>query len=545
MKLSKVNRRNTSFFTQQQLDFCYNTDVFSQFITEPISIDAFFNQIQRKKKAFSPAQRKVLRDRLLEKTFSDNVKYCGYVSQENEGLLRSNIESLTNENTFTVVTGHQMVAMTGPLYVIYKIAHVIRLCELLKNTYPDYNFVPVFWLASEDHDYQEVRSFNLFNRSFSWDTQQSGPVGRFRMENWEQVLVEFSELFKNHPESEIFELISAFEGDNYADAYMRLIGRLFGKYGLVMINADDNVFKRQFIPYMEREINEHFSYKAITKTTEKLLQIGGREQITPREINLFYINNTVRERLIERGDQIEIPTQGIYSKEEVLKWIRNKPEDFSPNVSLRPLYQEVLLPNICYVGGAGEINYWLQLKGVFDIANIPFPLLQTRNSFVWIDQNTSEKLNKLNLSPADIFKELHVLQREYMESFAGEEIDFNNIDEQFHKLQQVMLNNTLEIDPSLESYAVAESVRMEKQVQHFKDKLYKTVKSKHDKNLKIIQQIKDKLFPNNQLQERYTNFFQLAPDGNYSNVLRQIVECTEPLTNDIIIVEATDQYSNN
>jgi len=541
MKLSKINRRETGFFSQQQSDFCYNPNVFSQFITEPFSVDAILRQIQRKKKKFLPEQRKVISNSLLEKYFPSEISTNKYIPLENEKIVRANIESLSQENTFTIVTGHQLVAMTGPLYLIYKIAHVVRLCELLKTNYSQYNFVPIFWIASEDHDYEEIRNFNLFNKTFSWNTQQSGPVGRFKMNNWKELLTEFSDLFKNNPESEIFKLIENFKGDNYADAYMKLIGHLFGHYGLVMVNADDKVLKRQFIPYMEREINEHFSYKEIVETTQNLIKIGGREQIVPREINLFYINDNVRERLIIRNDKIEIPTLGVYSKGEVIEWIRNKPEDFSPNVSLRPLYQEVLLPNLCYVGGAGEINYWLQLKGVFDKANVCYPLLQIRNSLVWIDQNTSEKLNKLQITPHDIFKELHVIQREYMESVAGDEINFNSIDEQFYKLKQIMFDTTIDIDSSLESYAVAEGVRIEKQVQHFKDKLYKIVKSRHDKNLKTIQQIKEKLFPNNQLQERYSNFFQLTPDGNYSTTLNQIVETIDPLTNDIIIVEAIDK----
>jgi len=536
MKITRINRRETGFFSQQQLDFCYNPAIFSQFITEPFSIDACFNQMQRKKTSFSTTQRRILVDRLSEKLLRANGKQAF----AHDSVLRTNIELLGRQTTFTIATGHQLVAMTGPLYLIYKIAHTIRLCETLKAHYPTYDFVPIFWLASEDHDYQEIRSFHLFNRSFCWDTDQSGAVGRFAMKDWDTVLSEFGAMFQNHPESEIFELLRAFDGESYSDAYIKLIVRLFGRYGLVPLDADDHVLKQQFSPYMEREVNERFSHRAIGKTTQKLVEIGGKEQIVPREINLFYLNDGLRERLIDRDTQIEIPSRGLYSKEEIVAWIREKPEEFSPNVSLRPLYQEVLLPNLCYIGGAGEINYWLQLKGVFDAVDMPFPLLKIRNSLLWIDQNVAEKMNKLQLSPTDMFKDVHVLHREYMETVAGDSLDFEDIDEQLKRLQSVMVSAATTTDTALESYALAESVRMEKQVQHFKEKLYKTIKSRHDKNLKTIQQLKEKLFPNGQLQERYTNFFQLTPDGNYSEVLDQIVQQIDPLSDDLIVVEKVD-----
>ncbi len=527
MKISAIDRRETGFFSQQQLDMCYNQSVYSEFLTAPFSKEAFEGQIQKKKATFSAESRTQLVD-VLER------QYTGLEINE---TVRENIRLLADENTFTVVTGHQMVAMTGPLYVIYKIAHVIRLCEELKQTYPRAGFVPIFWMASEDHDYDEIKSFHLFNRTISWETEQTGPVGRFEMKDWEAVTEQLTDLFKNHPESEVFELLNVFNGTNYTEAFRKLINHLVGKYGVVIINADDAVFKQAFLPYMIRDVNEQFSYKAITQTTEKLVSAGGKQQIIPREINLFYLSDGIRERLIENGETIEIPGKGTYSKEELVQWMERSPGDFSPNVSLRPLYQEVILPNLCYVGGAGEINYWLQLKGVFDEAGIPFPLLQTRNSVLWIDKNASEKMEKLSLSPLDLFRELHILQKAYLEANAGDEVDFSELDKQMEVLKKQITETTLSIDPSLEAYAAAESVRMEKQLNQVKDRLYKTVKGKHDKNLKTIQQLKEKLFPEGELQERYTNFLQLSPDGNYSEILRQIIEHAQPFSGDFIILE--------
>lgn len=526
MKISTINRQQTGFFSQQQLDMSYNQAVYADFLAQPFSPEAFKTQIQRKKATFSDEKRDQLVQALKKQ----------YTGVEIHTTVAANIELLANPNTFTVVTGHQMVAMTGPLYFIYKIAHVIRSTEELKKRYPQYNFVPIFWMASEDHDYDEVKSFHLFNRTITWETDQTGPVGRFEMKDWEPVIAQLTDLFKNHPDSELMSLLDVFKGIDYTEAFRKLVNHLVGRYGVVIVDGDDTVLKHSFLPYMKKEVQEQFSFKAITQTTDELVQRGGKQQIVPREINLFYIEKGVRERLIPIGDQVEIAGKGTYSVTEILEWMERTPEEFSPNVSLRPLYQEVILPNLCYVGGAGEINYWLQLKAVFDQAGVPFPLLQTRNSALWIDKNTAEKMEKLHLTPLDLFKELHLLNKEYLEANASDEVDFSELDKQMEVLRQLLNETTLSIDPSLEAYAAAESVRMEKQLTQVKDRLYKTVKGKHDKDLKTIQQIKEKLFPGNGLQERYTNFFQLNPIGNYSETLDAIVRSTDPFNPDFSII---------
>ncbi len=526
MKISTFNREQTGFFSKQQLDMCYDQEVYKDFLSRSFSRESFKTQIEEKAGSFSEEQRKVL----------VNVLRKQYKDLDVNSLVSENINALENKNTFTIVTGHQMVAMTGPLYLIYKIAHVIRLTEELKATYSENQFVPIFWMASEDHDYDEIKSFNLFNKSISWETEQTGPVGRFEMKDWNLVFEQLTDLFKNHPESELFELLKVFNGSNYSEAYRRLINHLVGKYGVVIIDADDEELKREFLPIMLKDVNDQFSFKAITRTTDKLVQQGGKSQIVPREINLFYISKGIRERLVDTGSTIEIQGKGSFSKAEIVNWMQKSPEEFSPNVSLRPLYQEIILPNLCYVGGAGEINYWLQLKGVFDAVNIPFPILQTRNSVLWIDKNSSDKMDKLDLTPIDLFKELHILNKEYLEKNASEEVDFSQLDAQMELLKKQLIDTTIMVDSSLEAFATAESVRMEKQLTQIKDRLYKTVKGKHDKNLKTIQQLKEKLFPENGLQERHTNFFQLNPTGNYKAVLDEIVDNVQPFNSDFIVM---------
>ncbi len=524
-----IHRKDTACFTEQQLNMCYNQAVFTEFLSQPFSLEAFEKQMQWKKDQFPMENRRVLVKVLKEQYQTiDNI----------HPKVQENIDSLLNENTFTVVTGHQLVALTGPLYFIYKIAHVIRSTEELKKQYPTNHFVPVFWMATEDHDYEEIKSLHLFNKTFIWETNQTGPVGKFDLNGWDDLIHEFSDLFKNNPDSEVFTLLKKFNGATYGEAFFQLVHQLFNEYGLVILDADQRELKQLFVPYMQKELKEHFSEKAILKTTDKLIQKGGKQQITPRNINLFFMQNGIRERLDLAPDgSIEIASKGKFTLEEINQMLLENPAYFSPNVSLRPLYQEVILPNLCYVGGSGEINYWLQLKEVFDVAAIIFPLLQTRNSVLWIDALISEKITKLNLKPIDLFKETSVLTKAYLEENAADEVDFSTLDEQLANLKKTLIATTLSIDPNMENFAQAEGVRLEKQLEQIKDRLYKTVKGKHDKNLKTIVQIKERLFPSNSMQERYTNLFQLAPTGNYKSVIQTIVDSMQPFSPDFIILE--------
>lgn len=527
MKVTTINRSDTGFFSKQQLDMCYDQSVYSDFIAQPFSLAAFESQLATKEQSYSAELRMNLVTTL-------NKQYEGINCS---AAVKANLELLAEASTFTVVTGHQMVVMTGPLYFIYKIAHAIRLSEELKKTYPTSDFVPVYWMASEDHDYEEIKSFHLFNRTISWETEQEGPVGRFELSNWEEVTKVLTELFQNHPDSELFQLLKVVEGEDYAHAFRKLVNHLFEKYGVIIVDGDDAHLKQVFLPYMVKEIDEQFVFKTIQETTDKLVLKGGKQQLTPREINFFYIEKGMRERLIANEDKIEIPQKGIFSKEEIVVWMHESPASFSPNAAMRPLYQEVILPNLCYIGGAGEINYWLQLKGVFDHAEVPFPILKIRNSVLWIDKNSAEKMEQLKLSTVDLFKELHVLTKEYLDENASDEVDFTDLDIQLLALKEQLIATTISVDASMESYAAAESVRIEKQVEQIKDRLYKTTKKKHDKNLKNLQQLKERLFPSNGFQERYANFLQLSPDGNYAAVIDEIVTHILPLSEDFILMK--------
>lgn len=525
MQISHFNREKTGLFTEISNRLSYQQDTLLPYIHLPFSKESFHKQIEVKSKNYTDKNRCALYETLAK-------QYGNIVTDQK---VRHNIESLKNSNTFTITTGHQLSLFTGPIYFIYKILHTIRLTEDLKKIYPEKYFVPIFWMASEDHDFEEVQSVQLFNKVLKWETIQSGPVGRFDLENFEQIKVEFSTFFSNHPESEVLEIIQSYQGNSFADATFRLVNSLFQKYGLVILNGDDATLKTLFSPIIEKEITSQFSFNAVEKTSQKLQREGVKLQITPREINLFYLENGLRERIQLINNKFIIKNKGEFTKNEILEELKINPSAFSPNVVLRPLYQEFILPNLCYVGGGGEIAYWLQLKGVFDEVECTYPLIQVRNSLLIIDNHSLKKIEKLSFSIQDLFRTTEDLKKTYILANSEDDLSFKQIDDSFQQLTTVITDHSMKVNPNLASFVDAELTRMEKQLFIIKQKMIKSEKSKHEQGLTQIEHLKNKLFPNDGLQERSMNFFSLCADGNVYTHLDEIYQSIFPFENDLIV----------
>ncbi|MBL1279687.1 MAG: bacillithiol biosynthesis cysteine-adding enzyme BshC [Fluviicola sp.] len=525
MQVFKFHRNSLSQVNEQHLNLVYRQEAYLPYINHTFSFENFDRQIQEKERQFSKEKREVLSQSLLAqyKNINDNE------------LIINNIESLKNEDTFTVTTGHQLSFFTGPLYFIVKILHVIKLSERLKKMHPEKNFVPIYWMATEDHDFEEVQSMRLFSKSFTWESEQKGSVGRFNLDGFDDVKNEIRAMFRD-PEAEIHALLNAYDGQNYADATRNLVHFLFKKYGLVIIDGDDSALKSEFSGIMRKELTEQFSYEKVIQTNEKLQKEGVKIQVNPREINLFYIKNGLRERIVNENDIFSINKVGTFSESEILKELENHPERFSPNVILRPLYQETILPNIAYIGGVGEISYWLQLKGVFDAVNCTYPLIGVRNSVIWVDPLTTKKKAKINLLLEDIFKSKDQLKKEFVQSNSDGALDFKALDHAIDEIQGKIRDLVLSVDASMNSLAESEVTRITKQMDALKAKMIKTSKSKHQVAMQSIDQIIDKLFPDGNMQERITNFFSFCPDGNYSKRLHNLYHCIDPEEKDMLIL---------
>ena len=527
MEKLTFNRESTRLFTDISNRISYDQESLLEYINTPFSKDAFENQIQLKSKQFTSYKRDVLVNSLTS----------SYQGIETDKKVKNNIELLSSDSTFTITTGHQLSIFTGPIYFIYKILHVIRLTEELNKKYPKNKFVPVFWMASEDHDFEEIQSVSLFNKTLKWETEQKGAVGRFTIDSFNPIIEEFKTFFQNHPESEVINLLNSYKGENLGNATFQLVNNLFKSYGLVIVDGDNVELKKEFASIMEAELKTQFSFKAVNDTSDKLKNEGIKLQITPREYNLFYLANNSRERIQPHNEGFFIEGRGTISTQKLLLELKNNPSDFSPNVVLRPLYQESILPNLCYLGGGGEMAYWLQLKSVFDAVDCVFPLIQVRNSILTIDAGSLKKMNSIGLTIENLFLEIDDLKKQYVLSNSEEELNFSNLDKTFEKLSINLENQIVQVDQNLKSYASAEITRIEKQISSIKQKLIKAEKGKYEQTLIQIEQIKNRLFPNGGMQERSINFFSLCSDGNVQIHLDKIYNAILPFENNLIVLK--------
>ncbi|PKA83714.1 bacillithiol biosynthesis cysteine-adding enzyme BshC [Ulvibacter sp. MAR_2010_11] len=529
MSVQTIPYSETGYFSNLICDYLAEKKELQPFYHRFPKLDNFMEQLQEKQKSFPQEQRNVLVERLK---FQNREIEISEATQKN-------IAALSSSNTFTITTGHQLNLFTGPLYFLYKIISVINLSETLNKKHPKQHFVPIYWMATEDHDFDEINYFNLFGKKIKWNRKSSGAVGELSTEG----LAEVAEVFKNTlgNSSNAKKLISLFteayvKHHNLADATRYLANVLFSEFGLVIIDGNDTTLKKVFIPFAEKELTENLSFKNVTQTTKELTQLGYNEQVHPREINLFYLKEGLRERIIEQGGRYYVnETDSSFSKEEIIAELNTHPERFSPNALLRPLYQEVNLPNLCYVGGGGELAYWFQLKDYFKSVAIPFPILLLRNSVLLLPENLSEKLKKLDVNIEALFLEQHELESAHTKKISEIKIDFSTeldfLEAHFRNLKLI----ALQTDKSFEGAVNAQEKKQINGLKNLEKRLLKAQKRKLSDQLNRLTAIQDELFPKQSLQERSLNFSEFyEPYGE--NLIKTLKENLNPLSNGFTVV---------
>ncbi len=504
MHLQKIPFRSTHSFTEFFLKYIDQDPSLQIFYNSFPSPGNFKKQIEEKI-SFPAATRKVLVETLTRQYSSIKDPF---------GSVKENIESLGDSKTFTVVTGHQLNIFTGPLYFIYKIVTVINACRELKKLYPANRFVPVYWMASEDHDYEEIKSFRLYGQKYIWETNQQGAVGKFNTK-------ELRALLSTLP-GDVSVFADAYsKNDLLSDAVRHYVNKLFGDQGLVVIDADDHELKKLLQPVMVSDIIDHKPFEIVEATNRKLATLGFHAQVNPREINFFYLEQNLRSRIEKKGwDYIVVDTDIKFSEDAIRKLIATEPEKFSPNVILRPLYQELILPNLAYVGGPAELVYWLELKGVFDHFNTPFPMLMPRNFAMVIDAPLSRKLGKTGLEIADFFNDKNYLFNHWVVNHSDHELSLGEALKNASLLLKDIEARCNRIDATLAPMVKAEATRIQHALEKIEKKMLRAEKRRHTDKLRQIEFIKDELFPNGSLQERTDNFLNFyQKDGAFIKML--------------------------
>ncbi len=529
MSIEKIEYKKTGYFSKLMVDYLAEDKELSKFYGRFPNLENFEDQLNNKKKSFSQQSRNVLVAQLKK-------QYEGFKISK---AISTHIEKLKESNTFTVTTGHQLNIFTGPLYFLYKIFSTINLAEQLNSKYSKNHFVPIYWMASEDHDFDEINYFNFRGKKVHWEKNSKGAVGELSTEGLDAVLEAFSkELGASENALKLISLFkeSYIQHKNLADATRYLANTLFAEYGLVIIDGNDSTLKKAFIPYAEKELFENLSNKKVSKTTERLTALNYSEQVHPREINLFYLKENLRERIIEKDKKYFINESDIsFTSEEIEKELQNHPERFSPNALLRPLFQEVILPNLCYIGGGGELAYWFQLKDYFDEVAVDFPILLLRNSALLIPKNLSEKLTKLDVSIADLFQKQENLEAQHTKKLSEIEIDFTSQRALLKKQFVALYKLAKETDQSFYGAVAAQEKKQLNGLDHLEKRLLKAQKRKLSDQLERLTDIQDSLFPKQSLQERTVNFSEFYLEYG-EKLFDEIKRNLEPLTLEFSVI---------
>ncbi|MBS1645800.1 MAG: bacillithiol biosynthesis cysteine-adding enzyme BshC [Bacteroidetes bacterium] len=491
-------KKNTSF-TPLFLDYVNGADHLRPFYEQMPTQEGIFSFVAQN--PYPNLDRVLLHNELLNQ--NKNVQLSD--------ASKKNIDVLKNKNTYTVTTGHQLCLATGPLYFIYKILSCINLCEILNKKNTHQHFVPVYWLASEDHDFEEINHLHLFGKKIVWQSNQKGKVGSFSLHELHSTLAEMQQVLGTTKQAqELFDLLQhAYSRSNLTEATRYLVNELFGNYGLVIVDGDSNVFKPLFIPEIKKDVFENTSYQQVNKSTSALQQHLYNTQVSPREINVFYTDTHIRERIVQEGGTYKVlNTPLAFSKQEMQNLIEASPEKISPNVVLRPLYQQKILPNAVYVGGPGELAYWLQYQALFQAYSIPFPVLVPRNFIFYLEKNTAQKIEKLGLKPEDFFEEKDKIIKKYL--LLQQPFSLQETKELLKKGYNQLKQEIGALDKTLIAAAEAEEQKNSKGIEALEQKGIKALKQKNEQAIKQIETVYERLFPQHIPQERYGNFLQLA-----------------------------------
>jgi bacillithiol biosynthesis cysteine-adding enzyme BshC len=498
MRHTKIPFAETKAFSPFFLDYIQQKESLKPFYTEFPSPKNFNNSLTKKRKSFPGETRSILASVLQRQ----------YKNLAHPDPVKNNIVALLDDKTFTVTTGHQLNLFTGPAYFIYKIVTVINTCRQLRTLYPDYKFIPVYWMASEDHDYDEIKYFRLYGKKYTWDTTQTGAVGRFNTK-------EIKPLLDNVP-GDIGIFKNAYLRNNrLSDAVRQYVNDLFGNEGVVVLDADDHDLKSLFKNVMTEDIIENKTIKLVEKTDEALKALGYKTQIFCRDINFFYLDDNLRSRIEKRdGRYVVLDSNISFTEQQIRELIETQPEKFSPNVILRPLYQEMILPNLGYVGGPAEVIYWLQLKGVFDHFKIPLPILMPRNFAMIVEHTANRKLEKTGLALNDFFEDKNYIFNHWIVKNSRHDLTVGVERTQLDLIFKALKQKSESIDKTLGPFTEAEGKRALNSLEKIERKLLRAEKRLHSDRLRQIEEVKDVLFPNGNLQERTDNFLNFYQRDN-------------------------------
>lgn len=506
--LKEIDLHKTGLLPPLVSGYLNNKETLKPLYRFPFSFDAFADVIKEKQKD------ETNRSLLVE------VLKGQYTELSHSAPVDGNIESLLSNKTFTVVAAHQPCLFMGPLFNIYKIACAVNLAGQLKKAFPEYHFVPVFWMGSEDHDIEELNHTYISGKKFEWKDAGTGAVGRLSTENIAQVIEEL----KSFPVSA--DILSILESGlkkfkTFGGFTQNFVHEIFKEHGLVVLDQDDKRFKHSFSDIIKEEITG-FTACSVLKPTLDLLERDYKVQAKPRDINFFYLGDSYRERILYNSltQKYEVKDKGIFfTGDEIGAEIDSYPEKFSPNVIYRPVYQEYILPNLAFIGGAGELSYWLELEALFDHYQVNFPMLVLRTSMAIVNPALPKKLDKLNIGFEELFGDIEQLIVRYVKDNMEHDIQLSDEKGKLEAIFDAISLKAEAADVTLKQSVASEKQKALASIENMEGKMLKAEKRKQETAVTQIRNAHAALFPENEPQERRESFLSFCGPGFINEIV--------------------------
>jgi bacillithiol biosynthesis cysteine-adding enzyme BshC len=512
----------------------HQSHLFLDYLKDPLALRSFYpsavrfhHELQQRVPEVLSAYR-VDRDRVCDALAAMNRRWGA-----GEETLK-NIELLRETDCIAVVSGQQAGLFTGPLYTIYKALSAVKLagCLQQRNT----KAVPVFWIAAEDHDFAEVakaeligRDCQLKNVAVSADMhREAQPVGHVKLD--ESINTVVNELFELLPASEFAADMKALvrsawqPGRGFVDSFATMMTALLGRYGLIFLDPLDPQLKQLAAPlYSEAARRAPEIAMALEQRSTELERAGYHAQVlaTANSFPLFLHDEAGARHAVVRVESGKYRTKDVeqeYTAEELAALALEKPERFSPNVTLRAVVQDYLLPTIAYYGGAAEIAYFAQTAEVYRVLERPATPILPRSSLTMIERHTGRVLERYDLTLADFLEGLEpVIKRVVEEHLAADSAKVfadteQNVNHELDRLRQELSA----IDPTLASALETGRKKINYQLDGLKQRFVRAQMTRDEAAHRQLQRAFDQLYPNKDLQERHINITSLlARHGTY------------------------------
>lgn len=475
------------------------------------------------------ASKRFRREELVAMLLKQNRMFGGSERQEQE------IEKLRSPRCMAIVTGQQTGLFTGPLYTVYKALTAVVMARKQKELFPEYDFVPVFWIESEDHDFEEASSTALFAgggiatiTAEGAHRQADQMVGATMLGSGiTETVRQFLDLLPDSDfKPEIADILySCYEPDStFEVAFAGTMNRIFRQHPLILLSTQSPEFKRLASESLCREIETApaSSYEVVSQSS-LLESTGYPAQTKPRPVNLFYLNQLGQRLKIEQPSPdnfLILPDRQRYTRHQLIELCQDHPEKFSPNVILRPIVQDTVLPTFAYIGGPGEISYMAQFRKVYEHFGMVMPFVIPRGSFTLIEPKiarTMDKALKVIGRPSfsrrqvyeAVFEDVQELRKSMVSGAESENLDalFSQVESEVARALATLEPSLVKMDPTLQPFLASSSGQIAKIIGGIREKTWRAGRRKHDELLQQLDKAELNIFPNGKPQERCITIF--------------------------------------